>query len=619
MPVTFPAIRFRLSQEAQLGLLLLASCAIKFVYVFLLSDWQHYLFSDFAGYWDRAAQRAAGDSTGINQWAVWPPLWHLVLAEIFKVLDFLGYRMHALPVVLSLNILFSTLGVYLVYRIARLLHDAHGYAMLAAAAYAFCFPLVYFNAFVMSEHAAMAAVMAALFVLLRYDSARAVAASGFLLAVAVAMRPAYGLLGGLFFLYLVFRERLSWSSVKHGAVFALAFFSLLFLVVAQNAAISKGKLKGLSAHGGLNFYFAQCRAYSVTSEVDGYRHIIIPPATVDHPEYGSLTTTHPIYDQNYFYALGRACMKANTHKLADAVSKLDALYFGPLFPTMHSAWGANALLGVSRHLVFGMSLLALFFPLLLRVQGVNRPGILLLAGIPAAGMATMYFFNVEHRYLYSYLFAILLLSLLLVWKWFAEGRRGILLISLFGAALALMYLGQFFYRQAQIGQVERNLPLTITQNALPIRKLDQRRMVAATARFMTDRMDFPDSYGLRHPLLGELGWDQHFFIDTEANFNVEIPGLYEFLVYSDDGARLIIDGQTVSEFVGRRAIGESAGSVFLDKGVHSMKLAYFQNEGSCGLKAIYRHRDFPAQRFFVGQDSPLLKWMPHPQGNGTIP
>lgn len=611
MRLSFPTVRAEASQQMQLVALLLFSCATKFAYVFLLTDWQHYLFSDFAGYWDRAAQRAAGDVASVNQWAIWPPFWHIVLAEIFKVLDFVGLRAHALPVVLSLNILLSTLSVYLLYRIARLLYDSHGYAMLVAAAYGFFYPLVYFNAFVMSEHAAVTAVIAALFVVLRHDSVRATAGGGLLLALAVAMRPAFGLLGGLFFLYLLFRKRLSWAAAGQAAVFALAFFALLFLVVVENGAISQGRLKGLSAGGGLNFYFAQCRTHSVTSVAEGYRFVIIPPATVNHPEYGSLTISRPIHDQAYFYKLGWECLRANPSHLADVAHKLDALYFGPLLPSMTSARGFDAMLGASRHLAFGMSLLALFFPLLLRMPGINRPAVVLLAAIPLVSIATMYFFNIEHRYLYSFIFAIQLLSLLLAWKWAADWKRNTLPTALFAALLALVYLGAYAYGQLRVWRLERNVELRITQNNGPILALDQPRMAVSSARFMTDRIDFPDSDGLRHYLLGELGWKRYFFIDAEMRFEVEAPGEYEFFVYSDDGARLRIDGDIVSEFVAPRPMGESVGRIYLHRGMHSLKIAYFQNEGSCGLKAVYRRRDFPMQRYYVGQDSEWLKWGPH--------
>ncbi|MCW3059982.1 MAG: hypothetical protein JWQ02_1803, partial [Capsulimonas sp.] len=44
------------------------SFLIRFCYVFLLTDYSHYLVSDMGGYWVRACERFDGDHNSYRQW-----------------------------------------------------------------------------------------------------------------------------------------------------------------------------------------------------------------------------------------------------------------------------------------------------------------------------------------------------------------------------------------------------------------------------------------------------------------------------------------------------------------------------------------------------------------------
>ncbi len=90
------------------------------------------------------------------------------------------------------------------------------------------------------------------------------------------------------------------------------------------------------------------------------------------------------------------------------------------------------------------------------------------------------------------------------------------------------------------------------------------------------------------------------------NGKLEAPkdGDYFFLLASDDGGRIAIDGQQVVENDGIHPSGTiREGKVKLKKGTHDFHLEYFQAAGQAELSAAWRGPDFTA--------TPLSKWI-HP-------
>jgi hypothetical protein len=66
---------------------------------------------------------------------------------------------------------------------------------------------------------------------------------------------------------------------------------------------------------------------------------------------------------------------------------------------------------------------------------------------------------------------------------------------------------------------------------------------------------------------------------------VAVPrtGLYRFILTSDDGSRLLIDGSPVIDNDGRHAMRELPGYQILEAGKHRFELRYFQGSGGAGL------------------------------------
>jgi hypothetical protein len=67
-----------------------------------------------------------------------------------------------------------------------------------------------------------------------------------------------------------------------------------------------------------------------------------------------------------------------------------------------------------------------------------------------------------------------------------------------------------------------------------------------------------------------------FAIDYTGRFWVDKPGLYRFLLTSDDGSRLYIDGKKVVDNDGIHATETASGVVNLKGGLHEMRVSYFQ-------------------------------------------
>jgi hypothetical protein len=67
-----------------------------------------------------------------------------------------------------------------------------------------------------------------------------------------------------------------------------------------------------------------------------------------------------------------------------------------------------------------------------------------------------------------------------------------------------------------------------------------------------------------------------FAIDYTGRFWIENPGLYRFVLTSDDGAKLYIDDAIIIDNDGQHAPIDRAGEADLTKGIHRIRVSYFQ-------------------------------------------
>jgi hypothetical protein len=447
-----------------------------------MTDYGNYLVSDMGGYWFRALERFEGNDVNINQWVIWPPFYHITLTWLFKVLDLFRLLPFKLEAVLFLNIILSTWSVYLVYFISRDMVQQTLTAIIITLIYSFYYPLVYFNAFVLSENLAIPMLIASVWAVFYRKKASVLLGATFF-AIAVAVRPNFGILGLPLFTYIAISGTNRRLAIIHGLLFSGIFFSLLALVALENYRISEGRLKGLSANGGVNFYLAQTKQYSIISEFDGYKYVLIPPSTAQHPENGTFQTSVPIYNQKYFYNLGIKHIKENPQVLIENLSKFKSLFFGPLFPSMGNAFGFSRMLKLSQYLIFAMSLLLGMYLLLFNNTIYDRKKLFLISSIPVFLIITHYFFNVEQRYVYSFAFAIFIMFFLVAETVISGFKRykGFVLIYLiiiilaFGLANAIkIYIHN---------NVTQNIKTTVEEQDKHIDNIDQARSTLASKNY----------------------------------------------------------------------------------------------------------------------------------------
>jgi hypothetical protein len=67
-----------------------------------------------------------------------------------------------------------------------------------------------------------------------------------------------------------------------------------------------------------------------------------------------------------------------------------------------------------------------------------------------------------------------------------------------------------------------------------------------------------------------------FAIDYTGRFWIEIPAIHSFSLLSDDGAILYVDDAVVIDNDGQHPPAEKRGDVYLARGVHSVRVSYFQ-------------------------------------------
>jgi len=82
--------------------------------------------------------------------------------------------------------------------------------------------------------------------------------------------------------------------------------------------------------------------------------------------------------------------------------------------------------------------------------------------------------------------------------------------------------------------------------------------------------------GFRDGFPGVTKRFEWFAIDYTGRFWIEKPGLYTFVLTSDDGARLYIDDQLIIDNDRQHEPEDRTGSLRLARGVHRIRVPYYQ-------------------------------------------
>lgn len=82
-----------------------------------------------------------------------------------------------------------------------------------------------------------------------------------------------------------------------------------------------------------------------------------------------------------------------------------------------------------------------------------------------------------------------------------------------------------------------------------------------------------------------------YAIVYEGYINVPVTGIYTFIMASDDGSRLTIDGLKTLNHDGIHSLDEKMIDMALEKGLHQIKVEFFQAGGGDGLFLKWRYND----------------------------
>jgi len=146
----------------------------------------------------------------------------------------------------------------------------------------------------------------------------------------------------------------------------------------------------------------------------------------------------------------------------------------------------------------------------------------------------------------------------------------------------------------------------ILQSSTPLRHLDDNAHPIKREILWVDKILFPKGDELRYPSYGYLGYRHDFKMFIDGDFILTKSSPVKFIIYSDDGVRLSIDGKKILEFLDDRPFRKSEGEIFLQKGKHHLHIDYFQGYGQLGLVGYYQ---LDYKRTLLGQNMPQMKFL----------
>ncbi|MFA6127645.1 MAG: PA14 domain-containing protein [Bacteroidales bacterium] len=98
----------------------------------------------------------------------------------------------------------------------------------------------------------------------------------------------------------------------------------------------------------------------------------------------------------------------------------------------------------------------------------------------------------------------------------------------------------------------------------------------------------PDRKGMVPKMdLGFANTGKLFGLVFDGYLDVPETGVYQIYLSSDDGARIYLDNKTLIDYDGIHGGGEMQASAALAKGLHPIRLIYFQRQGGLGLKVSW--------------------------------
>jgi hypothetical protein len=170
--------------------------------------------------------------------------------------------------------------------------------------------------------------------------------------------------------------------------------------------------------------------------------------------------------------------------------------------------------------------------------------------------------------------------------------------------LLLSVISIIVYRITPV-YVEQNLKVVVSKNRVSINHINQARDITNTHIVNLDKLNLFNNGKFGHVKLGNIAKaSDDFFLDVDQIFSIHKTGTYQFLIGSDDGFSLTIDGKKVCEHVQDRPYSVQSCNVFLKSGQHRFQVSYFQGFGQSGFSVQYQTSN--GKVYWFGEDSPDL-------------
>jgi hypothetical protein len=620
-----------------IAVLVLVSTIVNLLLVFKGSIYWTYLDSDMGGYWSRAMTIFNGTPKEPDTWVANAPFYPRVIARVFTWMNYFHLNDHFLRGMLTLNVLASSLGTLSLYFIGRHITKHHVASLILAGVYAFAYPNMYYNVFLLGEPFAVPLIIFSIWLLFHFQHSYRVFLAGLVLAFAVGVRPSNGLLGLPFALYLLFaglafskrRSLRDWIDIAmprigRAAVFSLAFFVVIFSMVAENARISDHQLRGMTAHTGYNFFLGQTQGHKIVAQYDGITYGFVPSSVAGHPEYGSITSPIPIYESDQYFAEGWKVLKANPHLWLDHFKKYKYLFFDNLFPGTPSVFGFDLLFDPFRYLLFYMLVFSGLLYIAFREKDIRNADVIFFGSIFGLSCAALFFFTVTFQYFLNFSYSVYVLFFMAAFSAFKHFRKYKTFILGYTAAVIVCAGAYYLYQGLHPHFVDEKVKITLSHNEEEIGALSQPPKIVSTKTLYVNNLEFLEAEPLEHGTMGRFDdYFNNFYLSAETDVEVLEDGPYMFTVYADDGYRLLIDGKHLMGHDGLKTMDEFQirENTYLNKGKHSLKIDMFQGCCLSGLVVYYKRLDYTkppvtpydnltrrGQGKFVGDDDEFTKF-----------
>ncbi len=96
-------------------------------------------------------------------------------------------------------------------------------------------------------------------------------------------------------------------------------------------------------------------------------------------------------------------------------------------------------------------------------------------------------------------------------------------------------------------------------------------------------------------LIGDATKEDQIALVLESHLQIEEAGKYSFFTTSDDGSKLFVNGELVVDNDGNHGVRERGGSKVLEKGIHLLRVEYYNGGGGYHLDVKYKGPQTPKQ------------------------